>query len=220
MGFGVARTGPMDTVALITWGNPDHGALVVTMRTSTPYVLRRLMRHSRRRGQRVAVVATVLGTALIAASGYLYLQGPEEKTSATPRAPKVSLQPTQPPRDEIPKNFEKFFEGADQDGSVTVTGDPLQNAGTGKTIHKVTITLTADGPMKYVYRTKDGTTAPRTANRQTSMSYELRGPRAVAQAFVQQIGSSTYATCSITVDGERVSTETARKTYQIVACTG
>ena len=84
----------------------------------------------------------------------------------------------------------------------------------------MTITLTADGPMKYVYRTKDGTTAPRTANRQTSMSYELRGPRAVAQAFVQQIGSSTYATCSITVDGERVSTETARKTYQIVACTG
>ncbi len=176
------------------------------------------MRHSRRRGQRIAVVATVLGTILLLVGAYMmFVEDDDEPSAAGPTAPSVSLQPTQPPRDEIPEGFEKFFEGG---GSLTVTGDPLRNAGTGNTVHNVLITLTSDGPMKYVYRTADGDTAPRLANRQTSMTYNLRGPRAVAQAFVQVINGSTYATCTITVDGVRASTSRATKLYQVVVCTG
>ncbi len=149
----------------------------------------------------------------------MYVENEDAQPSAEgPTAPQVSLQPIQPPRDEIPDGFEKFFE--DGGGAVTVTGDPLKLAGTGTVVHDVTITLTSDGPMKYVYRTQHGDTAVRVANRQTSVNYKLRGPRAVAQAYVQQLDGASYATCSISIDGERVSTATAKETYQVVVCTG
>lgn len=178
------------------------------------------MRHSRRRGQRIAVVATVLGTILLLVGAYMmFVENDEdEPTAAGPTAPQVSLQPTQPPRNELPEGFEKFFD--DAGGAVTVTGDPLKNAGTGTTVHHVVITLTSDGPMKYVYRTQHGDTPVREANRRTSMTYDLRGPRAVAQAYVQVGNGSTYATCTITVDGVIASTSTARQPYQVVVCTG
>lgn len=177
------------------------------------------MRHSRRRGQRIAVTATVLGTILLLVGAYMmFVENDDDEPTATgPTAPNVSLQPIQPPRDEVPEGFEEFF---DRDGGITVTGDPLKNAGTGTTVHHVVITLTSDGPMKYVYRTQHGDTPVRVANRQTSKTYNLRGPRAVAQAFVQVSNGSTYATCTITVDGVRASTSTARQLYEVVVCTG
>lgn len=165
-------------------------------------------------------MATALGTILLLAGAYLVLDD-DEPSSTGPTAPKVSTPPSQTGGDEIPEGFEKFFQDAEEgaDG-ITVTGDPLRLAGTGTTVHNVNITLTSDGPMKFVYRTQNGDTAPRVADRHTSINYKLRGPRAVAQAFVQVLQGSSYATCTITIDGERVSTATARSTYQVVACTG
>lgn len=210
----------MDNVALLTLGNSDRCTLVVSTGLSPLYVLRRLMRHSSLRGERIAIVATVLGTILLLVAGYLVLRdGSEDPVPALPQAPKVSLQPTQPPRDEVPDSFEKFFEGANG-GGLTATGDPLKLAGTGSIVYNVTITLTSDGPMRYVYRFHDGDTPVRTANGRTSITRKLRGPRAVAQGYVQRMEGATYASCSITIDGVVVDTNTARKLYQVTACTG
>lgn len=173
------------------------------------------MRHSRRRGQSFAVVATILGTILLLAGAYmLFVENTDEASTEGPTAPKVSLQPIQPPRDEVPKGFEDFFEG----GGTTVTGDPLKNAGTGNTVFEVTITLRGNGPFKYVIRTKAGDSAPASSSSTVTITERLRGPRAVAQAFVQALGTS--ATCTISIDGKVVSSATASKRYEVTGCTG
>ncbi|MDR7086414.1 hypothetical protein J2X11_001253 [Aeromicrobium panaciterrae] len=175
------------------------------------------MRHSRRRGQRIAVLATVLGTILLLAGAYMvFVENNDEPSTEGPTAPKVSVQPIQPPRDEIPEGFEKFFEAGG--GTTTVTGDPLKNAGTGNTIYEVTITLRGNGPFKYMIRTQAGDSTPMSSSSTVTITKRLRGPRAVAQAFVQALGTS--ATCTIAIDGKVVSSATASKRYQVTGCTG
>jgi hypothetical protein len=139
----------------------------------------------------------------------------DEPSSSGPTAPKVSLQPIQPPRDEVPDSFEKFFDGG---GAITVTGDPLKNAGTGNTFFDVTITLRGNGPFKYMIRTQAGDSAPTSASSTVTITKRLRGPRAVAQAFVQALGTS--ATCTIAIDGKVVSSATVSKRYHVTGCTG
>lgn len=174
------------------------------------------MRHSRRRGQRIAVVATVLGSILLLAGAYMvFVENSDEASIEGPTAPKVSVQPIQPPRDEIPEGFEKFFEGG---GPTTVTGDPLKNAGTGNTIYDVTITLRGNGPFKYVIRTQAGDSAVTSASSTVTITKRLRGPRAVVQAYVQALGTS--ATCTIAIDGKVVSSATASTRYEVTVCTG
>jgi hypothetical protein len=168
-------------------------------------------------------VATVLGTLLVLAGAYMVVVENDEPSSSGPTAPKVSIPPRVTNDAGIPEGYENFFEGAtaaDGSHSVTASSDPLKIARRDSRIVNVTITLTSDGPMKYAYRTREGPSAPQSANRTASVSLRLRGPTPVAQAFVQLIDGSTYATCTITIDGERVSRATAKKMYQVVACTG
>ncbi len=177
------------------------------------------MRRFRSRGQKVALMATVLGTALLLAAGYLALPDDSSEPSSRPTSSATpSPQSTQAERDDASKNpFDP--DNGDQLGFGTNGVDPFDNMAGSRQVYDVKINLRSDGQMKFVYRFRTGYTDPKTANGSASISKQLRGPRAVAQVFVQLIGG-TYATCSISIDGETVSTTTIRKMYGVVACTG
>jgi hypothetical protein len=180
------------------------------------------MRRFRTRGQKVALGATVLGVVLLLAVGYRALPDDSPEPTAEP-APSVSVSVPAPDvgTGELPDSFKKALDpGSEgQPGFGTSGKDPFDNMAGSTQIYHVKINLRTDGQMKFVYRYRTGYTDPKTASGSASVSKELRGPRAVAQVFVQLIGGS-YATCSITIDGKTVSTTTAKKMYDVVACTG
>jgi hypothetical protein len=122
---------------------------------------------------------------------------------------------------DLPDSFKKTLRpGSEGEPGFGTSGkDPFDNMVGSTQIYHVTINLRSDGRMKFIYRYRTGYTDPATANGSASVSKHLRGPRAVAQVFVQLIGG-TYATCSIAIDGKTVSTTTAKKMYDVVACTG
>lgn len=178
------------------------------------------MRRFRTRGQKLALVALVLGTALLLAAGYVALPDDPADPAATPTpsATTPSPQSTQAERADAAKNpFDP--DNGNQLGIGTNGVDPFDNVAGSHQVYNVKINLRTDGQMKFVYRYRTGYTDPKSANGSVSVSKRIRGPRAVAQVFVQLIGG-TYATCSISIDGETVSSATAKKMYDVVACTG
>lgn len=174
----------------------------------------------RTRGHKLAIAATVLGSAMLLAAGYLAL--PDDSLE-TPRgeAPSVSLPAPDPGTGEVPDDVDNPFDpgSGNQFGFGTNGVDPFDNVTGSHQTYDVEINLRTDGRIKFIYRFRDGSTDPKTANGSTSISKQIPGPRAVAQTFVQLIGGS-YVTCSISIDGETVSTSTTKKMYDVVACTG
>ena len=181
------------------------------------------MRRLSPRGRRIAVAATILGTALLLVGGYRTLvndsSAPDSSAGSTPGIPLPLDSPEDTPS---PSEDVVDPDGTDdQPGwGTSAGGNSFTDVPRNDQIHDVTITLRSDGPMKYMYRFHTGDIGPKDANRSASITKKLRGPRAVAQVFVQVLGSSSYATCTMSIDGEIVSTTTARTTYQVVACTG
>lgn len=175
----------------------------------------------RARGREIALAALVLGTALILAAGYLVLlaDSDDASTNSMPSISPPTPQSTQAERVDPSKNpFDP--ENKDQPGLGTNGVDPLANAAGDTRLHDVTVTLRSDGPIRWLFRTRSGDSAPQDANRSVSFTRRIRGPLPAAQIFVQVIPRSSYATCTISIDGVVVESVTAKKAYQAVACTG
>jgi hypothetical protein len=99
--------------------------------------------------------------------------------------------------------------------------DPFANASSDHTLHKVVIRFTSDGAMYagWRYRTKGGE-GSKIASRTLEVSKTVRGALPVAQAAVQSLQTSTYATCTIFVDGVAVTRQTARGVNHVTVCIG
>lgn len=180
------------------------------------------MRHFRTRRRKAILVAAVLGAVLLLTVGYRALSGdPLPPAPQAEPAPTVRTQAPDVGTGDLPDSFKKALGSgvAGLPGFGTSGKDPFDNMSGSTQIYHVGINLRTDGRMKFIYRYRTGYSAVSTASGSTSVTRHLRGPRAVAQVFVQLIGGS-YATCSITIDGETVSTTSARKMYDVVACTG
>ena len=118
---------------------------------------------------------------------------------------------------------------SESDGSAGTTGlgtklgaeDPFATASGDDTLHKVVLTFTADGGMYagWRYRSKTGS-GVQVADKSLVLSKTVRGGLPVAQMGVQVLGTSTYASCTISVDGVKVSTQTARGVNHVVVCVG
>ncbi len=178
------------------------------------------MRRSRDTGRKAAVAAIVLGAALLLAAGYLALPHDTSDSSSVPTPSATpSLQSTQAERIDPSKN--PFDPGdGDQRGFGTNGLDPLANAQGDTRIHDVTVTLRSDGPIKWMFRTRAGDGPVQNASGPVSFTKRVRGPLPAAQVLVQVLPRSTYATCSISIDGRRVDSSTSRTAYQVIACTG
>lgn len=106
--------------------------------------------------------------------------------------------------------------------ALTAGGDdPFATTSSDQTLHKVVIRFTSDGAMYagWRYRTKGGE-GLKVANRTLEVSKTVKGSLPVAQAAVQALQTSTYATCTIIVDGVAVTTQTARGVNHVTVCIG
>ncbi len=99
--------------------------------------------------------------------------------------------------------------------------DPFAGAASDNTLHKVVIRFTSDGGMYagWRYRTKGGD-GSKIADRTLEVSKTVRGALPVAQAAVQVLQTSTYAKCTIFIDGVAVTTQTAKGVNHVTVCMG
>ncbi len=181
------------------------------------------MLRSLSRGQVVAIAATLLGTTLLLVSGYLaFFKDSAEPLTAAQQRP--NAQQLDVGEDEIPKSFEDLLNpdkpGDGSGSSTSLTGeDPFKGTFDNKRFYDVTITVRSDGPVFIGYRFRSGTEGPYVADRSKTITKRLRGPLPVAQVGVQVFSSSTYATCTIKIDGVTIAQGTAKGTNDVVVCT-
>jgi hypothetical protein len=129
------------------------------------------------------------------------------------------------PGDQASENLATAPSADPSAGSSSLTGvfggDPFANDTGDNTLHKVVVRFTSDGALYagWRYRTKGGE-GLKVAEQSLTVGKTVRGSLPVAQAAVQVLGTSTYATCSISVDGVTVRSQTARGQNHVVVCVG
>lgn len=98
--------------------------------------------------------------------------------------------------------------------------DPFASSSGGDTrLHTVTVSIKADGAAYVGYRYRDGRSSnAKVVGRAYSFTRTVRGPLPVAQIGVQVMSTSTYATCSIAIDGTTTVVQTAHGRNNIVVC--
>ncbi|WP_332663760.1 hypothetical protein [Aeromicrobium sp.] len=101
-------------------------------------------------------------------------------------------------------------------GALIITGpdDGLE--------HVVTVSVSADAAGSDIgYLLRDGTeVVKRGAPAAFSVSKTLSGPRPLAAIAVKVRGAATRATCTVSIDGVKQRTYTARGTNELVMCMG
>lgn len=181
------------------------------------------MRVKIKRVDAAALGAVIVGCVMLAIAGVFYLKGdssdsknpfehPGSSASGKYQSDSEGIQnpkPTQRP------NGNGSLPGFQQPG---VSKDPFAKAIGDSSMHKVTITFTSDGPMYLGYRYRSGKTGVRVANHSFSSTKNERGPLPVVELAVRVIGTSTYAKCSITIDGTEVESQTAKGSGHITVC--
>ncbi len=87
--------------------------------------------------------------------------------------------------------------------------------------HVVTITVTSDVAAYVGYRYRDKKAGgTKVVGRSFSITRTVPGSRPSGQVGVQVPPNSTYATCSIAIDGKTVVTRRVDGVYGVVVCTG
>ncbi|MCW2749074.1 MAG: hypothetical protein JWR83_184 [Aeromicrobium sp.] len=185
--------------------------------------LERLSVHlSSKRVRLVAIAATSLGCVMLLVAGFMIWNGNSSNSTngvdGNALAPYQgntndfeNLRPTQAPASGV--SLPGFTTGAS-------AGDPFANSVGDSSIHRVTISVTSDGAIYVGYRYRNGKKGVKVANGSFSDSRTLHGPLPLAQVGVQVIGNGTYAICSVTIDGAKVVTYTAKGAGHVVVCTG
>ncbi|AXT85583.1 hypothetical protein C6I20_10515 [Aeromicrobium sp. A1-2] len=175
------------------------------------------------RVNRVALAAMVLGAAIIVGTLLtMWLGGSDESSAPAGTGSSSAFRP-------LPDALEVEPIDPDETDGLAGTGlgakigsdDPFATESGDNTLHKVVLTFTADGGMYagWRYRGKSGS-GVKVADRSLVLTKTVRGGLPVAQMGVQVLGTSTYATCTISVDGVKVSTQTARGVNHVVVCVG
>lgn len=122
--------------------------------------------------------------------------------------------------DEPPSAPPDGADGVEKLGGAAAA-NPFANSAGDRKLHKVVITFRSDGALYagWRYRSKGGS-GLKVAERSLTVSQTVRGPLPVAQAAVQVLQTSTYATCVISVDGVAVTSQTARGVNHVIVCLG
>ena len=106
---------------------------------------------------------------------------------------------------------------------LTVPYNPLNHLD--GTVHKVTITVTADGPIgTFGYLVPTGLTSaegkPHTAKSSWSLGQLAIGSGKLAAVFLQTDATGRRITCQVRVDGRTTSSETVDRPYARTVCLG
>jgi len=97
--------------------------------------------------------------------------------------------------------------------------DPFASGYGDTSTHRVTVTVRGDGPLLLSYQYRGRAKKIANANRTFSNSASIDGPYPLAQVFLQVMSPSTFTTCTITVDGSRRVSYTAKGVGHFAVCT-
>lgn len=181
------------------------------------------MSPSRSRSEKVALAAMITGgVAIVLGLAFVVLGGSSsDKPSAVP--PRSTTLPTADFDGRTQDERVRDQKAAEQQKALNALGsgaeDPFASAEGDTSPHKVSITFTADGSLYAGYRFRNGGEGIKVADRTLTVNRVVNGPLPLAQVGVQVVGDSTFATCTITVDGVTVTTQTARGKGFVVVCT-
>lgn len=169
----------------------------------------------------IAVIAVVVGAivillALVGGSGGSSSNGASDGSSTDdlPEGVQTNLTPSP-----IPSG------GFDSKTGGTPLLDTLKNpfsAAYGSNIpHKVTVTVKADGALRFAVRFRDGKgTIERVVAGGYSVTRTVKGPFPIAQVGMQNGPDVSAGSCSITIDGVRFSHNPAKGRFGVAVCLG
>lgn len=181
------------------------------------------MQVKNRRVDAAALGAIIVGCIMLAIAGIVYLKGDSSD----------STNPFEHPNSSARQKYQTDTKGLGiprptqrpaTDGSLpgfqqpTGTRDPFAKAIGDSSIHKVTISVTSDGAVYVGYRYRSGGTGLKVMDQTFSRTQNERGPLPVVELAVRVIGNSTYATCTVTIDGTKVVSQTAKGGGHITIC--
>jgi hypothetical protein len=179
-------------------------------------------RRSKRLFDKAVIGAIALGVILLLAGGYAMLHGGSDGKAATDD-PTATLPPESdagtddslPPSDGASPstlaNLPGFSSGSSDTHAYAFTiGDTK--------IHTVTLSITTDGPAYLGYQFRNGKPHKVLGKNSFSITQHLRGPSPIAQVAGQVVGSDSYTTCAIYIDGKKAISKTVRGLNNIAFC--
>ena len=110
---------------------------------------------------------------------------------------------------------------AKKDDPLDDLGDPFANSFGAMVRHKVTVQFTANGPATAGVRYRDDKSAQKrtfTGNYTVTRTFKSRFP--TVQAAMQIYPPASSGSCTVTIDGSRVSSHTTDKRFGVVVCGG
>lgn len=181
------------------------------------------MSPSRSRSEKVALAAMITGGVAIALGLLFVVFGgsSSDKPSAVP--PRSTTLPTADFDGRTQDERARDQKAAEQQKALNALGsgteDPFANTEGDTSEHRVSVTFTADGSLYAGYRFRNGGEGIKVAGNSLTVERTVKGPLPLAQVAVQVVGDSTFATCTIKVDGVKVTSQTARGKGYVVVCT-
>src|SRR5690349_22050353 len=164
----------------------------------------------------VAVGAIVIVLALVGGSGGSSSNGASDGSSTDdlPQGVQTNLTPSPLPSGDF----------SSKSGGTPLL-DTLKNpfsAAYGSNIpHKVTVTVKADGALRFAVRFRDGKgTVERVVAGGYSVTRTVKGPFPIAQVGMQNGPDVSAGSCSITIDGVRFSHNPAKGRFGVAVCLG
>jgi hypothetical protein len=165
----------------------------------------------------VAVGAVVIVLALVGGSG-----GGSSSTDASsgsssedlPQDVQTDLTPSPIPTDD-------FGKGSSKTPLLDTLKNPFSAAYGSNIPHKVTVTVKADGAMRFAVRFRDGKgTIERVVAGGYSVTRTVKGPFPIAQVGMQNGPDVSAGSCSITIDGVQFSHNPAKGRFGVAVCLG
>ncbi len=188
------------------------------------------MSPTRTRSEKAALGAMIAGAVAIVVGLLVIFLGGSSSSGDQPSAepPRSTTGPVQEFDGRTQEQRARDKRAADQQkalDALTTAGDgsggsddPFASSDGDRTRHEVRVTFTADGSLYAGYRFRNGGEGIKVASSSLTIDRTVRGPLPVAQVAVQVLENSTYATCSIEIDGVVVNTQTARGKNHVVIC--
>lgn len=98
--------------------------------------------------------------------------------------------------------------------------DPFATSFGGNFRHKITVRVSSATILRYAVRFRDGHEEDRVVSGGTTISRTIKGGFPLVQVGVRNAHDSSRASCSVSIDGVKVSSNTTHKRLGIVICSG
>lgn len=171
------------------------------------------------RRQAIALAAVVAGLVVIALALFAGSDSSDGATNGSGSDTNQVIEPVEPinPDDPDARTPEDL---KDSVNPLSPLADPFATSFGGNFKHKITVRLSSDSILKYGIRFRDGFEAEKIVNGGATFTRTVRGGYPLVQVGMRIGPKNAYGTCSVTIDGVKVSSHTIRKGLGVVVCTG